>query len=346
MPSDPIQRGPNGSERPPNQSSAPGEHPAPMTGPRLPAQPGPVSSEPPGAAGASLGNGSPTGVATGVDGAADDGAADHGEPEHRAAEHRSTEQSATEQGTTEQGATEQGATEQRTRGQRARGQRASDEGTSEHRTTDRATAGRRDGGGAPSRRRSRGVARLLFAVGATWQATFVVGCASVVLGALVVAWPAVTVRAAAILLAAQILVCALHSLAQAVVEDRREVGRRTLLVLLGVVGLAVGIPLLRDHTPPSESLVLLVGLFWTMSGVITLVAAFFEGDRPARGVRVVTSALSLVAGVLVLAYPRPSWSVLTVVFSAWLVAFGVLTGIAAIQTRAAGRSQRHGARLG
>jgi uncharacterized membrane protein HdeD (DUF308 family) len=164
-----------------------------------------------------------------------------------------------------------------------------------------------------------------------------VGCASVVLGVVLVVWPAATIRTAAVLLAAQILLYAVFCLAQAVVEDRGEPGRRTLLALLGVVGLIVGVLLLRDLADTIELLALLVGLFWTVGGMTTLVTAFFEGDRPARGVRVLTSALGIAVGVLVLAYPSPSLLVLAVILGAWLVVFGVLTSLAAVRTRGAAR---------
>lgn len=181
------------------------------------------------------------------------------------------------------------------------------------------------------------MARVLFAAGDTWQAVLFFGCASVVLGFLVLAWPDVTIRAAAVLLAVQILLYGLFSLAQAVVGDSGEAGRRALLALLGVVGLIVGVLLLRELTHTIELLALLVGLFWIVGGVITLAMAFFEGDRPARGVRMLTGALGVAAGVVVLAFPNLSLLVLAAILGIWLVLFGALTVAAAYQVRAAGR---------
>ncbi|HZC25796.1 MAG TPA: HdeD family acid-resistance protein [Actinopolymorphaceae bacterium] len=202
-------------------------------------------------------------------------------------------------------------------------------------------AGRTEAGRGPSRQRtSRGGATVLLAMGDSWGSVLAVGCVSVVLGIMVLAWPDVTLGILAVLLGIQILVYGVFCVAQAIAAQDIDGGRRVLVAVLGVVAIIAGILVLRSITHTLVILASLLGLFWVIAGVVGIVSAFMGKAEPGRGLAVVSGVLSVVAGIIVLAYPTASLTVLVVVLGIWLVVFGALTiGIAAQM-----RSARNGTR--
>ena len=193
---------------------------------------------------------------------------------------------------------------------------------------------------------SRGIATVLLAIGDTWGAILVLGCASLVLGAVVLAWPGRTLAVVAVLFALQILVYGLFYVAQAIAAEDIDGGRRVLVALLGVVALVIGVLMLRDVTHTVEVLALLLGLFWIVVGAIGVMSAFVGRARPGRGLALLAGFLGIVAGIVVLAYPALSLTVLVAVLGVWLVVFGALTIAIALQVRAARRAGPKGRNRG
>ncbi len=204
----------------------------------------------------------------------------------------------------------------------------------------RGPAARRTASGRPAA--SRGIATLLLAIGDSWSAVLFFGCVSLVLGVAALIWPGRTLDVVAVLFALQILVYGVFYVAQAIAAEDIDGGRRVLVALIGVVALVVGVLMLRDVTHTIGILALLLGLFWIVDGVVTIVSAFVGRARPGRGLALLAGFLGIVAGIVVLAFPDLSLTVLVLVLGIWLLVFGALTIGVALQIRAAGRATRSG----
>ncbi|HKB31541.1 MAG TPA: DUF308 domain-containing protein, partial [Streptosporangiaceae bacterium] len=83
------------------------------------------------------------------------------------------------------------------------------------------------------------------------------------------------------------------------------------------------------------ALALLLGIFWIVNGAIETFAALSHRQMQNRGWTAFTGILSIVAGVVVLAYPGLSLLGLAIVLGVWLVVFGVMEIIAAFRVRRA-----------
>ncbi len=75
------------------------------------------------------------------------------------------------------------------------------------------------------------------------------------------------------------------------------------------------------------ALALLLGIFWIVSGTVEVFTALSHREMTHRGWNVVMGIISVLAGIVVLAYPGISLLVLAVVLSIWLIVFG---GMAAL----------------
>ena len=163
-------------------------------------------------------------------------------------------------------------------------------------------------------------------LGQLWFVPVFFGVVSVVFGALVVAWPDVTIKVIAVLFGIHLIIYGVFRIIQSLAASDAAGGERMLFALSGVLGLVVGVLCLRNVLQAVEVIALLLGLFWLVGGVLQIIAAAGRADR-SRAVNVVVGVLSAVAGVLVLAYPDITLLTLAVILGIWLIILGVL-GIA------------------
>ncbi|WP_020576023.1 HdeD family acid-resistance protein [Actinopolymorpha alba] len=188
---------------------------------------------------------------------------------------------------------------------------------------------------------SRGTASVLVAAGDTWGSVLAFACASIVLGFVVLAWPAATLQVVAVVLGLQLLVYGFFSFVQTIAFSEAEGGRRLLHALLGVLAVIAGVLALRNITGTIMVLAVILGLFWLVGGAIAVMSAFVGRARTGRGLTVITGLLGMAAGIVVLVYPSISLGVLVTVLGIWLVVFGALTAATAYQMRNAVRRENN-----
>ena len=152
-----------------------------------------------------------------------------------------------------------------------------------------------------------------------WTVAF--GALTLVAGILVLVWPGESILALAVVLGIWLLVAGVFRLVAAIATDEAQASSRVLLALLGVLAILVGILCLARPFQTATALALLLGAFWIVGGVIE----FFHGvagDHPNRGWAIAGGLLSVIAGIVVLAYPGASLLVLTWLFGIWLIVLG------------------------
>jgi uncharacterized membrane protein HdeD (DUF308 family) len=166
---------------------------------------------------------------------------------------------------------------------------------------------------------------VLGRIGESWAWVLAFSVATLILGVMVMAWPSATVKLVALLFGLQLFVGGLFSLVRAFTHGGE--GSRVLLAVLGVLGILVGIFVLRHLFQTVVILVILLGVYWVLHGIIEFFVAIDQRGAPARGLNAAMGILSFIAGVVVLSWPSPTLLVLVWVLGVWLVVYG-LVGIA------------------
>ncbi|HEU5155772.1 MAG TPA: HdeD family acid-resistance protein [Streptosporangiaceae bacterium] len=172
-------------------------------------------------------------------------------------------------------------------------------------------------------------------IGGSWQTGLTVGLVTLVLGIILVAWPAVTVGVIAVLFGIQLLLFGVFNIIRSVAASEASGGARVLFALLGVLAIAVGVLALRDLFQTIEVIAILFGLTWLIGGIIEFVSLVSGPARPGRGWSIAMAVLAVIAGIIVLSYPAPSLVTLAILLGIWLIIWGVLTASLALASRAA-----------
>ena len=183
-------------------------------------------------------------------------------------------------------------------------------------------------------------AEMLGRLGRHWGWALAFGIITVIAGVVVLAWPGPTLVVIAILFGIELVWLGVFRFVSAFGHDLNA-GTRILYALLGVLSLIIGLYALRHVLITLLALALLLGIFWTVNGAVELFTALSHSEVPHRAWLIVMGILSIVAGLILLAYPGISLLVLYVIVAVWLLVFGFMEISVAWQMRAA--SHRVGA---
>ena len=175
---------------------------------------------------------------------------------------------------------------------------------------------------------------------ATRQATLAAGVITLILGIVVAAQPSGSLNVIAVLVGIVAIISGIFHLVR--VFDREEQHR----VWLGVSGflyVVVGVVLIRHLSLTVALFGLLVGITWIVQGIAALIGAF-TGSREGAVWWGVFGAISLIGGIVVVAAPTTSITVLTVLVGIWFIVMGIFEIVAAFALRRAVSSGRSASR--
>jgi len=153
----------------------------------------------------------------------------------------------------------------------------------------------------------------------TWQATLFLGVVTVILGAIVTFRPSGSLAVIAVLLGILMIISGIFHLIR--VFDRAEQHR----VWLGIAGLlyvVIGVLLIRHLNLTVAFIGLVVGLTWIVSGLSALMGGA-AGSREGRGWWIFFGIVSLIAGIIVVADPISSVTVLATLLGIWFIVIGL-----------------------
>lgn len=180
-------------------------------------------------------------------------------------------------------------------------------------------------------------ADMLGRVGRHWGWFLFFGIATLALGVLALAWPGRTLIVVAVVFGVQLVVMGIYRFVAAFSYPDLGGGTRVLYALLGVLSLVIGLYALRHVLITIVALALLLGIFWVVNGTTELFTAISQRDMPNRGWIIFSGILSIIAGIILLAYPGISVLVLAIVISVWLIVYGVMLISVALQMRSLAR---------
>ncbi|GAA3370606.1 HdeD family acid-resistance protein [Streptomyces sannanensis] len=156
-----------------------------------------------------------------------------------------------------------------------------------------------------------------------WQAILIAGLASLVLGVLVLVWPEKTLLVVGVLFGLYLLIIGIVQIVAAF-GTHVSTGLRVLGFISGALCILLGLFCLRDELQSVLLLALWIGIGWLIRGILHLVAAVSDRAMPARGWQIFFGVVSVLGGVVLIAAPLTSISLLTIVGGIWLIALGVV----------------------
>lgn len=183
-------------------------------------------------------------------------------------------------------------------------------------------------------------ADMLGRIGRHWGWALTFGIITVLAGIAVLVWPGRTLVVIAVLFGIQLIVTGIFRFVAAFAIDDLSGGSRVLMALLGVLSLIIGLYALRHVLITVLALGLLLGIYWVVSGAVELFTALSHRDMPSRGWAVFVGVLSILAGIVLLAYPGLSLLTLAVLVSVWLLIFGIMEISLAFRVRSLGHAAR------
>jgi uncharacterized membrane protein HdeD (DUF308 family) len=166
-----------------------------------------------------------------------------------------------------------------------------------------------------------------------WQVMMLVAVVTFAAGLILLVWPKATVIVVAALLGAALLVSGLFRLVHGFAGRDLSGGARAAYVIIGLLATLAGLYCLRHISVTVVLLAFIVGVFWTLHGIVDLSVAATSGPGTGRGLRAFTGVLSLAAGLIVMFWPTISLTILLWVMGIWLLAYGVMLAVMAFQVR-------------
>jgi uncharacterized membrane protein HdeD (DUF308 family) len=167
-----------------------------------------------------------------------------------------------------------------------------------------------------------------------WKSTIISGLLAVILGVVILAWPGKSIIVASVLLGIYLVV---SGVAQVIFAFSLHVsaGSRILLFVSGAASLILAVLAFR-HFGEGYAILLLgiwIGVGFVFRGVATTVTAISDPILPGRGWAIFFGVITIIAGVIVLAYPYDSLVTLTLVTGIWLIITGLFEIISGLMIR-------------
>jgi uncharacterized membrane protein HdeD (DUF308 family) len=172
-----------------------------------------------------------------------------------------------------------------------------------------------------------------------WE--LVAGVLTIILGGIVLAWPGPSILVASTLFGVYLLMSGVAQLFLAFAVPG-SAGTRVMLFIGGALSLVLALLSFR-HFGDSYAVLLLslwIGISFVFQGFTSVGVAIGERALPGRGWYIFMGIISVIAGVVVLAWPFDSIVVLTLVTGVWLVIFGVIEIVRSFQIRKDGKDAR------
>jgi uncharacterized membrane protein HdeD (DUF308 family) len=152
-----------------------------------------------------------------------------------------------------------------------------------------------------------------------WWLLLFVGLASLVAGVVLVAQPSDSLATLAVVVGIFLLIDGIVELVSAL---GRDVENRAIAAILGVLGIVVGIALIRHPFHGVSAIGILIGIWLVASGVIRLLRAVVSRHPLLASL---IALVEIVAGIAIVANPHIGYTTLAVLTGIWLIINGIGT---------------------
>ena len=176
-----------------------------------------------------------------------------------------------------------------------------------------------------------------------WKSVLSLGVLSIILGAAVLVWPGQSIVVAGILFVVYLLA---SGIAQVIVAFtvHSSAASRVLLFISGALSIALGVFAFRDYDDGAAVwlLALWIGVGFVFQGVSETALAISFKELPERGWYIFVGVLTMIAGVVMLAWPISSIVVLSIIAGVWLVVIGTTEIVWAVNVRSEAKKVERG----
>jgi uncharacterized membrane protein HdeD (DUF308 family) len=156
------------------------------------------------------------------------------------------------------------------------------------------------------------------------------GAISIVVGLLAIVYPDLTLLALAIFAGINLIVMSGLSLVDAFSQSA-DAGSRAMSAVLGVLGLIAGLVVLRRPGETLLALVLVLGIWLVVSGVVAFFRAFSRAED--RAPQMLVAIAEVVLGILILSLPDVSLRTVAIFAGIGFILRGALAVYAGLQLR-------------
>jgi uncharacterized membrane protein HdeD (DUF308 family) len=153
-----------------------------------------------------------------------------------------------------------------------------------------------------------------------WWLVFLVGLASVVAGAIFVAKPSHSLSALAVVFGVFVLLDGVVELIRSIAGADEN---RALAAIIGVLGVIIGVVLIRHPTHAVTLIGLIIGIWFVVAGLVRLVAAILVPGH--RLLRILVSLVAVFVGIAIVANPHIGYATLAVLTGIFLIIGGLGT---------------------
>lgn len=148
----------------------------------------------------------------------------------------------------------------------------------------------------------------------------VVGTFSIVAGAILVTKPSDSLATLAVVLGIFLLI---DGIIELVASFGNTVQSRALAAIVGVLGIIVGLLLIRHPTHAVSAIGLLIGIWLVAAGTVRLLRAIAIGSQVL--LRAVIALVEIAVGIVVVSDPHIGYATLAVLAGIWLIVNGIGT---------------------
>lgn len=164
-----------------------------------------------------------------------------------------------------------------------------------------------------------------------WWVLVLVGVMSVVAGIILVFKPSNSLATLAVIFGIFLLI---DGIGELVASLSGTTDNRGLAAILGVLGVIIGIVLIRHPFHGVNAIGLLIGIWLVAAGIVRLIRSLVVGTRPVLGV--IVALLEVFVGIAIVSDPHIGYATLAVLIGIWLIVSGIGTiGLGAVVRRAA-----------
>ncbi|CAM3878365.1 MULTISPECIES: HdeD family acid-resistance protein [Tsukamurella] len=166
----------------------------------------------------------------------------------------------------------------------------------------------------------------------TWQTTLFLGIVSIVMGAIIAAWPGPTTLVVGVLFGVFLILTGIFQVISGLVGESQH---RVLAVISGALSLILGVFCFRDDVYNSITVLgIWIGISWIFFGITSITIGFANKSLPNRVWVIILGILTAIGGFVLVSYPYEV-QILVLISGIWAIAIGIVEVVAAFQLRSA-----------